>query len=211
MSLTVPSDIETNANKIVQFIGHESVDVYRFLSKRFCEQDPKDDKVFQFIFRSFYRLDNAGLSDEFKTKFFELLSIAKAEQKADIQKIVRSLFDFPNQKGQASLQFSFATKLAATVESTSPIYDLEVATIFGFRAPYNYKPFEQRLSKYIGFYTELKYLYQTIIDNRSFSRNAEQCSVPGTSAPNPMFRRQRCWTSFFGLLESYRMRCRSDA
>lgn len=174
MSLTVPSDIETNANKIVQNIGQESVDVYRFLSNRFCKNDPREDKVFQFVFRSFYRLDNAGLTDEFKMKFFELLSIAKTEQKVDIPTIVRSLFDIPNRKGQASLQFSFATKLAATVESTSPIYDAEVATIFGFRAPYNYKPFDRRLSEYDSFYTKLKTLYQTIIDENRLREAREK-------------------------------------
>lgn len=196
MSLIVPSDIDTNANKIVHLIGQESVDVYRFLSKRFREQDPKGDRVFQFIFRSFYRLDNAGLTDEFKTKFFELLSIAKTEQQADISEIVRSLFDIPNRKGQASLQFSFATKLAATVEPTSPIYDAEVASVFGFRAPYNYKPFEQRLSEYTSFYTKLKSLYQTIIDKddlkeaRAMFRSQYQCTesdVPETKVLDFIF------------------------
>lgn len=196
MSLIVPSDIDTNANKIVHLIGQESVDVYRFLSKRFREQDPKGDRVFQFIFRSFYRLDNAGLTGEFKTKFFELLSIAKTEQQADISEIVRSLFDIPNRKGQASLQFSFATKLAATVEPTSPIYDAEVASVFGFRAPYNYKPFEQRLSEYTSFYTKLKSLYQTIIDKddlkeaRAMFRSQYQCTesdVPETKVLDFIF------------------------
>ena len=196
MTLIVPAVIEANADKIVQFIGRESVEVYRFLSKRFLEQEPKDDNVFQFIFRSFYRLDNAGLTDEFKTKFFELLSIAKAEQQADIQGIVRSLFDIPNRKGQASLQFSFATKLAATVESSSPIYDAEVASIFGFRPPYNYNPFEQRLSEYTAFYTELKSLYQTIIDRdclreaRTMFRSRYSCTksdVPETKVLDFIF------------------------
>ena len=42
----VLSDIEANADKIVQLIGHESVEVYRFLSKRFLEQEPwLDDKA----------------------------------------------------------------------------------------------------------------------------------------------------------------------
>lgn len=182
MSLNAPSEIETNADMIVKFIGQESVDVYRFLSNRFYENDPREDKIFQFVFRSFYRLDNAGLTDEFKMKFFELLSIAKTEQKVDILTIVRTLFDIPNLKGQASLQFSFATKLAATVESTSPIYDAEVATIFGFRAPYNYKSFDQRLSEYFNFYTKLKTMYQTIIDEnrlleaREMFRTQYQCT-----------------------------------
>lgn len=209
MTLIVPSDVEANADKIIQLIGYESVDVYRFLSKRFREQDPKGDNVFQFIFRSFYRLDNAGLTDEFKTKYFELLSFAKAEHQADIQEIVRSLFNIPNCKEQKSLQFSFATKLAATVESSSPIYDTEVASIFGFRPPYNYKPFEQRLSEYTVFYTELKSLYQTIIDTdclrkaRTMFRDRYQCTdsdVPETKVLD----------FIFGLLESYRVRCSID-
>ena len=71
----------------------------------------------------------------------------------------------PNRKGQASLQFSFATKLAATVDNAVPIYDKEVAGVFGFRAPYTTRSFEQRLTEYLTFHEELRALYAQVIKN----------------------------------------------
>ena len=70
MSPQVPRYIENDADAILQTLSRESIDVYRFLSERFITFDPKDDAVFQFVFRSFYRLDNAGLTPEFKERFF---------------------------------------------------------------------------------------------------------------------------------------------
>lgn len=187
MSIQLPTDIEANAKNIVQSVGHESVAVYRFLFGRYHDNDPKDDLIYQFVFRSFYRLDSAGLTPEFKSRFFELLSVAREKRQIDIPQIVRTLHDLPNRKGQSSLQFSFATKLANAVDSTVPIYDAEVATVFGFRPPYTYRPFEQRLSQYMEFYGELKLLYQSIIeanhlaDARSLFREQYQCAVTEVS------------------------------
>lgn len=68
-------------------------------------------------------------------------------------------------RGHQSLQFSFATKLAATVNPRLPIYDKEVASVFQFRAPYTYKPFERRLAEYLGFHECQKQLYEQIVNN----------------------------------------------
>ena len=54
------ADIEGNHEPIVQAIGQESVQLYLFLSRQFAHGSIKDNQIFQFIFRSFYRLDNAG-------------------------------------------------------------------------------------------------------------------------------------------------------
>ena len=182
MPLFLPPDIEANAEQIVQRVGSESVAVYRFLDRSYKERDPQINSVFQFVFRSFYRLDNAGLTDEFKSRYFEILSQAKSASSTSLGEVVRSLFELPNRKGQPSLQFSFATKLVATVDSSLPIYDAEVAAIFGFRAPYNYRPFEQRLQEYQRFYYELQKLFQSIIQNgelkssRALFRKTYQCT-----------------------------------
>jgi hypothetical protein len=164
MPLQIPFDLEANAEHIVQAVGKESIEVYRFLRQRYTVQDPQSDPVFQFMFRSFYRIDNAGLTDDFKTRFFQLLSAARESHQVDVEDVVLDLFEIPNRKGQSSLQFSFATKLAATVDSSVPIYDAEVASIFGFRPPYNYKPFPQRLTDYMSFYVQLTALYRSIIE-----------------------------------------------
>lgn len=187
MPLQIPAHIENNAVPILDAIGQESVDVYRFLSQRYAENDPEDDRVFQFLFRSFYRLDNAGLRPEFKRRFFEIMSSAKLDGHMSIKSVVNDLRQITNLKGQESLQFSFATKLAATVDHHTPIYDAEVASILGFRAPYNYKSFDSRLEKYLVFYNDLKQLYAYIIETDQLSeirarfRMKFSCSVDDVS------------------------------
>jgi hypothetical protein len=165
MPLHLPPELEYTPERIVRAIGREPVDVYRFLRERFLACEPQDDIVFQFVFRSFYRIDNAGLTDEFKTRYFEIFSAAKETNQVDLESIIHSLFEIPNRKGQPSLQFSFATKLAATVNVDTPIYDAEIAAVFDFRAPYNYKTFSQRLAEYMAFHVDLADFYRSIIGN----------------------------------------------
>ena len=74
----------------------------------------------------------------------------------DFIKVCSVLHNFVSLRGYKTLQFSFATKMANTIDENLPIYDSEVASMFGFRAPYNYKAFDIRLSEYLEFYEKLK-------------------------------------------------------
>ena len=65
--------IEQNLDAVLAHLKPESLEVYSFLRARFAEGDIANDGLFQFLFRSFYRLDNAGLSDDFKQDFFRLM------------------------------------------------------------------------------------------------------------------------------------------
>jgi hypothetical protein len=67
------SQIEANAERVVRAIGHEAVDVYGFLSEQFACGPEAGNYAFQFVYRSFYRLDSAGLTSEFKSKYFVML------------------------------------------------------------------------------------------------------------------------------------------
>ncbi len=173
MPLPDLSDIEKNSEEIVRAIGHESVEVYRFLSDEFSRGSILENFVFQFTYRSFYRLDSAGLTPEFKQKYFVLLEKARNQPDVDLTGIIRQLFEFPNHRGHQSLQFSFSSKLANTVNPHYPIYDAEVAKVFGFRAPYNYKTFDVRLSEYLTFYTWLRDIYLEIINLGALQRPRE--------------------------------------
>jgi len=87
---------------------------------------------------------------------------ARGGLKVDLAAIVKKLHEFPNRKGYASLQFSFVTKLANTINPNYPIYDREVAKCFAFRAPYNNKPFDARLQEYLTFYESLRKFYEEV-------------------------------------------------
>jgi hypothetical protein len=150
------------AQAIIEKVGSEAVDVYLFLSDEFARGPVTQNYLFQFVYRSFYRLDNAGLTDEFKVAYFRCMENARGGSEVDLAGIVKELHELPNRKGQANLQFSFVTKLAHTVNPDYPIYDAEVAKRFAFRAPYNNKPFDTRLQGYLSFYESLRRFYDEV-------------------------------------------------
>ncbi len=164
MPLPDLSGIEVNCDSIVQKDGREAVDVYAFLADEFARGSVVENYVFQFMYRSYYRLDNAGLTDAFKSRYFELLEESRDLRDIDLRRLVKELYAIPNRKGQQSLQFSFVTKLANTANRGYPIYDREVASVFGFRPPDNLRTFGARLEKYMTFYASLQHTYSEILD-----------------------------------------------
>jgi len=159
-------EINDYSSEIVGNIQEESLSVYCFIHDQWNGSSAVENKLFQFVFRSFYRLDNAGLTDEFKQKYFELLEAAR-NQKPNIKDICKTLYDIENRKGSKSLQFSFATKLANTVNPTLPIYDSEVAKMYGYKPPLPYKSLDQRIESLLKFYEHLAADYAKILSNGS--------------------------------------------
>ncbi len=141
--------INRYSNEIIKNIEQESIDVFIFLKSEFLNSDITKNYLFQFVYRSFYRLDNAGLTPEFKTEYFNLLEKNRNAKQFDFKIILKNLFEFPNIKGQNTLQFSFTTKMFNMINNEIPIYDSEVAKMFGFSRPYN-KEFDKKLNKYLS-------------------------------------------------------------
>jgi hypothetical protein len=165
-------EINNFSSEIVGNIQEESLSVYCFIHDQWKNSSAVENKLFQFVFRSFYRLDNAGLTDEFKQKYFGLLEAAR-DREPNIKDICKALFDIKNKKGSNSLQFSFATKLANTVNPKLPIYDSEVAKIYGYKSPLQYKTFDQRIENLLQFYDFLVKDYSDIIRNDSLKKTLD--------------------------------------
>lgn len=156
--------IETNAASIVDGIGAESVAVYLYLLREFKNRPVDTNLLFQFVFRSFYRLDNAGLTNDFKREYFRLMEGHRhISGEIPLDTLVRALYRFPARNGHAGIQFSFVTKLANAINPDYPIYDSEVAKVFAFQPPYPSRPFEDRLANYLGFYGKLRDAYKQIL------------------------------------------------
>ncbi|AXT59283.1 hypothetical protein D1816_02605 [Aquimarina sp. AD10] len=139
--------IENHSSEIIGNLEQESIDVYNFLKTEFENSDILKNHLFQFVFRSFYRIDNAGLTPEFKCEYFKILEENRNEKKFDFNKILKRLYYLPNRKGQNTFQFSFFTKLINTIDDTFPIYDSEVARMFNLSRPYQ-SDFDKKLNKY---------------------------------------------------------------
>lgn len=157
------TEIEANAPRIVKEIGAEAVDVYRYLVRTFDAGPILGDRLFQFTYRSYYRMDLAGLTRDFKTTYFALLEQSRGRANIDLRTLATDLYALPSIRGFQTLQFSFVTKLAHTADRRCPIYDAEVAGLFDFRPPYNYKPFPQRLNEYMTFHDHLRDVYAEIV------------------------------------------------
>ena len=154
---TVRDGVSKLEGQVLFSLRDEDVEVYLFLMDRYESNRGRvsNDHVFQFLFRSYYRLDNAGLSDDFKRAYFERMEELFGAQ-IDLREICLYLTKFRNRRNQISLQFSFATKMAATIDSSLPIFDSFVAKMLDFRPPGYGRSLEQRLERYLDFYNNLK-------------------------------------------------------
>src|SRR3989344_1065163 len=100
----VVEEILSKEDEILKNIGKESISVYLFLKNEYKKGNIKNNNLFQFVFRSYYGLDRAGLGDKLK--------------------------EVSNQRGQNTIQFSFATKLLHAIDNNSPISDAKILRVF---------------------------------------------------------------------------------
>lgn len=123
--LKIIEKIYKRRDEIISRIEPESIGVYLWLKNEYNKGDVKKNLVFQFVFRSYYGLDSAGLSDKQKKRFFELM----ADKKVTLEKILEELYKLPTLKNKQAIQFSFATKLLHTINNNKPIFDAKVSAV----------------------------------------------------------------------------------
>jgi hypothetical protein len=154
-------DIESRSSEIIQSIAPESVYVYQYLSSQLNKTDVNTDYFYQFVYRSFFRLDNAGLTDEFKFKYFELLESYKKIKDFNYLEILCQLYEIPNKQKNNTFQFSFVTKMCNIIHNNKPIFDGNVIKVLNLKKTYK-KGFNEKYSFYIEQYSELEILYEKI-------------------------------------------------
>ena len=155
--------IEENSDEIVENIEFESIVTYNFLKKQFADFDVRKNYLFQFVYRSFYRLDNAGLTPEFKNEYFVILEEYRDQKDFNFSDILQRLYVIPNRRGFKTFQFSFTTKMLNIIDEQMPIYDSEVAKTFGFIRPYT-PSFDKKLDIYLNQYEVIKDAYLEILN-----------------------------------------------
>lgn len=152
-------EICNKQDEIISGISRESIDVYLWLKDEYGKGNIIDNTVFQFVFRSYYRLDSAGLSDEQKAVYFKLL----AKKEIDLEKILNNLYELPTLRNRNAVQFSFATKLIHTVDNSKPIFDTEVSAVINWVVSGNNKETKIKSAKNIFVY--LEELYSKLDEN----------------------------------------------
>jgi hypothetical protein len=114
-------NIYDQKSAIINNLKEESVAVYAYLAEEFNKGIITENPVFQFMYRSYYRLEHAGLTPEFKQAYFAIMEELSGSVDIDLIQIVDRLYEYPRRIGDNSVQFSFATKLANTINPSYPI------------------------------------------------------------------------------------------
>lgn len=133
----------------------ESIRVYEWLE---THKGEPENPVFQFVFRSYYRIGNAGLTIGWKVRYFEFLN----QRESGLRTILEGLYHFPTTRKVKSLQFSFATKLLHTLDSSRPIYDSKVAELLGLSVKKG-KDFAANINICVAVYEELREAQQQLL------------------------------------------------
>ena len=157
--------IEENSTTIIDNIDFESLETYNFIKSQFESSKATENYLFQFVYRSFYRLDIGGLTREFKTEYFRILEEFRDTKIFDYELALKRLYDFPNIKKQPSFQWSFVTKMAHTIDNNKAIYDNEVENIFNLSSLYSRPTFDKKLTLSLSNLNIIQNHYELILDN----------------------------------------------
>lgn len=158
--------IISREEKIIQSISQKSVEDYKYIQREFQRENITRNDEFQSRFKSFYRMNPAHLSNEFYSRFFEILESNRSSEIVDLEGIVRDLYKCKRKKGDNSIQFSFVTKLAHTIKpDVYPIYDSKVVKLFGLGKHYYEYDTDRKIQKYLKKYQIIQDTYDYILNN----------------------------------------------
>lgn len=157
--------VEDNHFEIIDNIEQESIDVYNFLKKEFASSRANENLLFQFVYKNYYRIENAGLTSEFKKEYFNILEEYRKGRDLDYKAVLDRLYTFRNSKNQKTVQFSFVSKMFHTIDNSSVVYDKEVASVFSISNPYYEKCFDRKVDKYLDHLYRIERGYNLMIEN----------------------------------------------
>lgn len=117
-------------------IADGEFDGYFGLRARLPCRQASDRKRFRSRFIPYYRLNIGGLTDAFKSEYFDRLFKCRPVGDPDPHTpLLRRLYEFPRRQGDHVLQASFVTKLVSIHDETRPIFDRHVSGFFGVGVP----------------------------------------------------------------------------
>jgi len=170
-------DIVENINllkeNIIKSFKQESIDVYLFLKAELKTTDVTCNHLFQYVYRHFYGMNRAGLTDNFYKEYFKTLEKYKNKPELfNLERVIKQFLDFNsrNRKGkeEKSLQFSFLTKLFHSINPKNPIYDKFVCKACGISQYYTSEE-NKKIKSLIVAYEKIESIYSSITKENSLS------------------------------------------
>ena len=139
------------------------LDQYKYLIDAFRRTDTTKDEQFQRVYRSYWQMGAARLSDGFCNAYFGLLEELKAFDRTDVDSVAIRLFNVAsNSKGERKLHFSFSTKMVHMLQPDMPVYDSLIAQFY-FLAEEG-STFDERLRNRLDSYRFLVNEYRRVLN-----------------------------------------------
>ena len=152
--------IERNREALLKNLDISNIERYVYLiaNVKHC-----DDSEYQRVFKSFWTLSPARLSEDFLDHYFKLL---KSRSDLSIREILIDLEKIScNKKETRKVHFSFSTKLKHTADPTKPIFDKMIKTFYFYKDPSRNSSPQQRIDDFMDFYYFLELEYERILSN----------------------------------------------
>lgn len=140
---------------------------YLELKRLFADRTAVSRERFRLLFTRFYNLNTGGLTPEFLDRFFQILfgNNVIVDGRPDFETILSELCVIKRRKGDCAMPFSFVSKLAATHDETSPIYDRHVLSFFGRTVPPASIDRAKRIAWFIAFVECIRESYSAWADD----------------------------------------------
>lgn len=167
--------INKNVKIILSSIDREKeIKPYLTILRLFNDGRIYNNAEFQFVYRKYYQLNAARLSEDYCTHYFNVMDELRNIEHNDIINVVEKLYEVPtNSRGKQVIMFSFATKLIHTIDNTQPLYDSFVADFYFFPQIDSNWTYSKKLFTYLESYGYLQQEYKRIIDNHLLSESIE--------------------------------------
>jgi len=162
-------EINANINEILQSVSPMHVTEYDWLVQNLHRAAEAD---YQRRYKNYWRLNGAGLSQQFCQEYFQRLQEAN-NNVPQLSILVNQLYEIPIRPNKHALQFSFCTKLCHMLDRHLPIYDSNIRSFYNFRTPSYSLPVQQRIAQFVDFHQYLVTEYNRVLHDGLFSESIQ--------------------------------------
>ncbi|MCX5885403.1 MAG: hypothetical protein NT096_05795 [Proteobacteria bacterium] len=124
--------INQNIDQLLAAISYDrDVQPYVWLIRNLVGANVATSAEYQRVYRRYWQLNSARLSEDFCQSYFALLEELKQASNANVETVARRLLEVPTHgNGRVSLQFSFGSKLVHMLNQHLPVYDSMVKDFY---------------------------------------------------------------------------------
>jgi hypothetical protein len=159
--------INHNAGALLDTINPQAdIDPYVWLLGALPNLNIAQDQEFQRVYRRYWQLNPARLSEGYLAAYFGHLEQLKFQpEHVTVEGVARHLLPVPTHgNGRQSLQFSFASKLVHMLNPEQPVYDSMVESFFFLPTGGANETTEQKIARLLISYEFLRAEYGRVLE-----------------------------------------------